>query len=78
MTTGASFSDAPSPGNRQGGSMGNTSQVYAACALAKRQGVPTARRCFDWLNTFIDYNYQTNRDRSGGIAFYMKCGFDGT
>jgi hypothetical protein len=78
LTANASFPNAPSPGNRQGGSIGNTSQVYAACAFAKRQGVTTASRCVDWLNEYIDFNYSNQRDRSGGVSFYMKCGVDGT
>ena len=78
FTATASFPNAPSPGNRQGGSMGNTSQAYAACACANSRGIRSAKVCMDWLNIFIDYNYPNNADRSGGIAFYMKCGFDGT
>jgi len=36
------FYNAPSPTNQQGGSMGNCSQIVAACAVAKSRGVPVA------------------------------------
>lgn len=74
----ASFPDAPSPGNRQGGSMGNCSQIFAACAVAQSRGVADADRMRAWMDEFIDFNYPNNADASMGIAFYMKCGFDGT
>jgi hypothetical protein len=77
MQNGASFPNAPSPGNQQGGSMGNCSQIYAACACALSRGVPAAGPAKDWMDEFIDFNYPNNADSSMGISFYAKCGFDG-
>jgi hypothetical protein len=77
MRQNASFPDAASPGNRQGGSMGNCSQIYAACAVARTRGVPAAEACFAWMQEFIDHNYPNNADNSMGIAFFAKCGFEG-
>lgn len=74
----ASFPNAPSPGNQQGGSMGNCSMILAACAMAKSRGVPAAANAKAWMDTFIDYNYPNNADASMGNGFEMKCGFDGT
>lgn len=74
----ASFPDAPSPGNRQGGSMGNCSQIFAACACAQSRGIPDADKLQAWMDEFIDHNYPNNADASMGISFYAKCGFDGT
>jgi hypothetical protein len=72
------FYNAQSPTNQQGGSMGNCSQIVAACAVAKSRSVPAAVNAKGWMDTFIDYNYPNNADASMGIAFYAKCGFDGT
>jgi len=74
----ASFPKAPSPGNQQGGSMGNCSQIVAACAVARSRGVPAATAAKAWMDAFIDYNFPNQSDASMGIAFYAKCGFDGT
>jgi hypothetical protein len=78
MQTSASFPTAASPGNQQGGSMGNCSQVYAACACALSRGGTGAAAAKAWMDTFIDYNYPNGADNSMGIGFYAKCGFDGT
>ena len=77
LKKGATFPNAASPGNQQGGSMGNCSQIAAACACAKSRGVPAATGALNWMNSFIDFNYPNNADASMGIAFSMKCGFDG-
>jgi len=78
VKNGASFPNAASPGNQQGGSMGNCSMIVAACAMAKSRGVAAATNAKAWMDTFIDHNYPNNADASMGIAFEMKCGFDGT
>ncbi len=78
MKSGATFASAPSPGNQQGGSMGNCNMLYAACAMAKSRGVPAAASAKAWFDQFIDFNYPNSSDRSMGISFEMKCGFDGT
>jgi hypothetical protein len=78
MQQGATFPDAEHPGNQQGGSMGNCSQVYAACACALSRGVPEAGPAKAWMDEFVDHNYPNNADNSMGIGFYAKCGFDGT
>jgi hypothetical protein len=69
------FPNAASPGNQQGGSMGNCSQITAACAVAKQRGVPAATDALAWMDYFVDYNYPNNSDASMGINFYAKCGF---
>ena len=74
----ATFPNATSPGNQQGGSMQNCSQIVAACAVAKSRGVPAAVAAKAWMDMFVDANYPNNADASMGIAFYAKCGFDGT
>jgi hypothetical protein len=58
--------------------MGNCSQIYAACACAKSRGIAAAAGAKNWMDAFINFNYPNNADASMGIAFYMKCGFDGT
>jgi len=78
MHTYATSPTAASPANQQGGSMGNCSMIYAACAMAKSRGVAAATNAKAWMDKFIDYNYPNNSDNSMGIAFEMKCGFDGT
>ena len=78
MRTYASFPSAPSPGNQQGGSMGNCNMIYAACAMAKSRGVTAATNAKEWMDTFIDYNYPNSSDASMGNSMEMKCGFDGT
>ena len=77
VTWGASFPNAPSPGNQQGGSMSNCSHIVAACAVAKSRGVPAATAAKAWMDEFIDFNYPNNSDASMGINFFAKCGFDG-
>lgn len=73
----ARFPDAISPGNRQGGSMGNCSQILAACACAQSRGIEQAKTCKEWMDVFVDFNYPNQKDPSMGIPFYAKCGFDG-
>ncbi len=73
LQTGATNPTAPSPGNQQGGSLGNASQIAAACACAKSRGVTAATNAMAWMNTFIDFNYPPAQQ-----AFYAKCGFDGS
>ncbi len=70
VQNGAKFPNAASPGNQQGGSMGNCNMIYAAAAMAKSRGVPTATNAKAWMDTFIDYNYPKL-----GISMEMKCGF---
>ncbi len=74
----ATFPNAVSPGNQQGGSMGNCSMIVAACAVAKSRGVEPATAAKAWMDTFIDFNYPNNSDASMGLNFFAKCGFDGT
>jgi hypothetical protein len=76
MLQGASFPDADYPGNRQGGSMGNVSQMLAACACAEQRGIAAATACRAYLDEFVDFNYPNQADASMGIGFYAKCGFD--
>jgi hypothetical protein len=78
MKQGASFPDAAFPGNRQGGSMGNVSQMLAACACAEQRGIAAATACREYLDEFIDHNYPNQADASMGIGFYAKCGFTGS
>lgn len=78
LKSGATFPNAASPGNQQGPSMGNTAQLFAATACAKSRGIAAATGGKTWLDTFVDYNYPNNADAAFGIAFFAKCGFDGT
>jgi hypothetical protein len=70
---GAKINNDPSPANQQGGSLGNANQMVAACAVAKSVGISAAPVAKTWLDTYINFNWPTY-----GIAFYAKCGFDGT
>lgn len=78
----AQWPDAPSPQNRQGGSMGNCSQIVAACACAMSRGIAAAPAAKAWMDEFIDFNYAKypSAEYPGAlyIPFYAKCGFDGT
>ncbi len=78
VTWGATFPNAPSPGNQQGGSQSNCSHITAACAVAKSRGVLPATASKAWMDTFVNYNYPNNADASMGIPFVARCGFDGT
>lgn len=79
LKSGASLPAAASPGNQQGGSMGNCNMIFAAAAMAKSRGVTAGTSAKSWMDTFIDYNYPNGaNDASMGIPMEMKCGFDGT
>jgi hypothetical protein len=69
------YPDVPEPGNHQAGSMGNCSQITAACACAEQRGIEDAIQARDWMDEFVDFNYPSGTNEFG-IPFYVKCGFE--